>query len=79
MAVRSAASGRVDALAFLNSTFRTVDAVRQVRVLIIDAARTGARGSTRVVSGVEVCGVQVQERDIHVGVRSGRGLIVVVP
>ncbi|RLV65045.1 ABC transporter solute-binding protein [Streptomyces sp. CBMAI 2042] len=46
------AKGRKDAIAFLNRTFPTVDAVRNGRFLVIDAARTGARGSTRPVEGV---------------------------
>ncbi|WP_411080217.1 ABC transporter substrate-binding protein [Streptomyces sp. cmx-18-6] len=45
-------AGRDDAIAFLNRTFPTVDAVEKRRVLVIDAARTGARGSTRPVQGV---------------------------
>ncbi|MBV7243615.1 ABC transporter substrate-binding protein [Streptomyces sp. MW-W600-10] len=44
--------GRNDAVAFLNRTFPTVDAVKEGRVLVIDAAKTGARGSTRPVAGV---------------------------
>ncbi|MFE2974488.1 ABC transporter substrate-binding protein [Streptomyces sp. NPDC059258] len=45
-------AGRNDAIAYLNRTFPTVDAVRNGRVLVIDAAKTGARGSTRPVEGV---------------------------
>ncbi|MFB8217129.1 ABC transporter substrate-binding protein [Streptomyces anulatus] len=45
-------TGRNDAIAFLKRTFPTVDAVRNQRFLVIDAARTGARGSTRPVEGV---------------------------
>ncbi|MGA6169175.1 ABC transporter substrate-binding protein [Streptomyces sp. NPDC012600] len=44
--------GRNEAVAFLNRTFPTVDAVKEGRVLVIDAAKTGARGSTRPVEGV---------------------------
>ncbi|MFE2293884.1 ABC transporter substrate-binding protein [Streptomyces sp. NPDC059452] len=46
------AKGRDDAMEFLNRTFPTVDAVKEGRVLVIDAAKTGARGSTRPVEGV---------------------------
>lgn len=46
------AAGRRDAMAYLKRTFRTVDAVKKRRVLVIDAAKTGARGSTRPVEGV---------------------------
>ncbi|WP_278262528.1 ABC transporter substrate-binding protein [Nocardia sp. AG03] len=46
-------SGRKTAIDFLTSTFPTTDAVRNGRVLAIDAARTGARGSIRVVDGVD--------------------------
>ncbi|MFD3643829.1 ABC transporter substrate-binding protein [Streptomyces griseus] len=46
------ATGRRDAIAFLKRTFPTVDAVRNQRILVIDAAKTGARGSTRPVEGV---------------------------
>ncbi|MFH9397025.1 ABC transporter substrate-binding protein [Streptomyces sp. NPDC017556] len=49
--------GRNEALAFLKRTFPTVEAVKKERVLVIDAAKTGARGSTRPVSGVtEIAG-----------------------
>ncbi|MFD4276779.1 ABC transporter substrate-binding protein [Streptomyces cyaneofuscatus] len=44
--------GRKDAIAFLKRTFPTVDAVKKGRFLVIDAAKTGARGSTRPVEGV---------------------------
>ncbi|WP_218005702.1 ABC transporter substrate-binding protein [Actinomadura hibisca] len=46
------AAGRNDATAFLNRTFPTVEAVAKRRILVIDAAKTGARGSTRPVAGV---------------------------
>lgn len=45
-------AGRNDATAFLNRTFPTLDAVKKRRILVIDAAKTGARGSTRPVKGV---------------------------
>lgn len=45
-------AGRDEAMEFLNRTFPTVDAVKNKRVLVIDAAKTGARGSTRPVQGV---------------------------
>ncbi|MGW7531639.1 ABC transporter substrate-binding protein [Amycolatopsis sp. NPDC054798] len=45
--------GRADAISFLERTFPIVDAVKQHRVLVIDAAKTGAHGSIRPVEGVE--------------------------
>lgn len=46
------ARARRDARAFVTTTFATTDAVKQRRILVIDAARTGARGSTRPIDGV---------------------------
>ncbi|MEU6485854.1 ABC transporter substrate-binding protein [Streptomyces sp. NPDC046887] len=49
--------GRNEALAYLNKTFPTVEAIKKKRILAIDAAKTGARGSTRPVQGVtEIAG-----------------------
>ncbi|ALG09546.1 hypothetical protein AOZ06_23935 [Kibdelosporangium phytohabitans] len=44
--------GQRDPIAHLTRTFPTTDAVNQQRTLAIDAARTGARGSTRPVDGI---------------------------
>ncbi|ONI78052.1 ABC transporter substrate-binding protein [Actinosynnema sp. ALI-1.44] len=48
----ASADGQRDSIAYLTRTFPTTDAVKQQRILAIDAARTGARGSTRPVDGV---------------------------
>jgi iron complex transport system substrate-binding protein len=48
----ASAHGRREAIAFVTRTFPTTDAVKQRRILVIDAAKTGARGSTRPVDGV---------------------------
>lgn len=45
-------TGENEAIAYLNRTFPTVEAVKKQRVLVIDAAKSGARGSTRPVEGV---------------------------
>ncbi|MFD0425230.1 ABC transporter substrate-binding protein [Streptomyces parvus] len=45
-------AGENEAMAYLKRTFPTVEAVKKQRVLVIDAAKSGARGSTRPVEGV---------------------------
>ncbi|MCQ1580747.1 ABC transporter substrate-binding protein [Streptomyces parvus] len=51
------AAGENEAMAYLKRTFPTVEAVKKQRVLVIDAAKSGARGSTRPVEGVaEIAG-----------------------
>ncbi len=51
------AAGEKEAMAYLKRTFPTVEAVKKQRVLVIDAAKSGARGSTRPVEGVaEIAG-----------------------
>lgn len=44
--------GRTEAIAFMRQRFPSIEAVKRNRVLVIDAAKTGARGSTRPVDGV---------------------------
>ncbi|MEV3873180.1 ABC transporter substrate-binding protein [Streptomyces sp. NPDC049906] len=45
-------AGHKESIEFLKKTFPTVDAVKEGRVLVMDAAKSGARGSTRPVEGV---------------------------
>ncbi|MFD5556464.1 ABC transporter substrate-binding protein [Streptomyces sp. NPDC127068] len=48
----ASAEGQKESIAFLKRTFPHTDAVKKGRILAIDSAKTGARGSTRPVDGV---------------------------